>query len=53
VYSKRVESFPDLHQSITVAIAAVHVNVLSWVWSEVQFHFNVYRVVSGAYIEFH
>jgi hypothetical protein len=48
---KRVESFPDLHRSITVAIGAVHVNVLSWF--EVQFYFNVYRAVSGAHIELH
>jgi hypothetical protein len=43
-------SLPNLHRSITVAIVAVHVNVLSWVWSEVQFHFNVYMAVIGAHI---
>jgi hypothetical protein len=45
---ERVVSLPDLHRKITVAIATVPVDVLSQVWSEVEFHFDTCRVVSGA-----
>jgi hypothetical protein len=43
VYSKR----------ITVAITAVPLDVLSQVWGEVEFCFNLCRAVSGAHIELH
>jgi hypothetical protein len=38
---------------ITVAIAMVLVDVLSQVWGEAEFCFNVCRAVSGAHIQFH
>jgi hypothetical protein len=53
VYSERVESLPNLHQRITVAITVVPVNVLSWVWGEVKFNFYICRAVSGAHIQLH
>jgi hypothetical protein len=53
VYSERVESFPELHQRITVDIAAVPVDVLLQVWDEVEFHFNIRKAISGALTELH
>jgi hypothetical protein len=53
VYSERVESLPDLRRRITVAIAVVPVDVLSRVWGEVKFRFDVCRAVNGARIELH
>jgi hypothetical protein len=53
VYSERVESYPDLPRRITSAVAMVPVDVLSWVWGEVEFHFDVFRAISGAHIELH
>jgi hypothetical protein len=53
VYSERVKSLPDLRRRITVAIAAVPVGVLSRVWGEVEFRFDIYRAVNGAHIELH
>jgi hypothetical protein len=50
-YSERVGSLPDLRRRITAAIAAVHVDVLSRVWGEVEFRFDVCRAVNGAHIE--
>jgi hypothetical protein len=52
VWSKRVESLPDLRRKITAAIATVPVDVLSRVWGEVEFCFDVCRAVNIAYIEF-
>jgi hypothetical protein len=46
-----VESIPELLRRITAAIAAVSVDVLSRVWGEVEFRFDVCRAVSGAHIE--
>jgi hypothetical protein len=48
-----VESLPDLRRRITAAIAAVRVNVLSRVWDEVEFRFEVFRAVDGAHIVLH
>jgi hypothetical protein len=53
VHSERVESLSDLRRRITAAIAAVPVDVLSWVWGEVEFRFDVFRAVSGVHIELH
>jgi hypothetical protein len=53
VSSERVGSLPDLCRRIAAAIAAVPVDVLSWVWGEVEFCFDVCRVVNGAHIELH
>jgi hypothetical protein len=53
MYNKRAESFPDFHQRITATIAAVPVDVLSRVWGEAEFHFDVCRAVHGAHIELH
>jgi hypothetical protein len=53
VYSERVESLPDFRRRITAAIAAVSVDVVSRVWGEVEFRFNVYRAVNGTHIELH
>jgi hypothetical protein len=53
VYSERVESLPDLRRRITTAIAAVPVDVLSRVWGEVEFRFDVCRAVNSAHIELH
>jgi hypothetical protein len=52
VHNKRVES-PNLHQRITVAIAAVRVHVLFWVWGEVEFRFSICKAISGTHIELH
>jgi hypothetical protein len=53
LYSERVESLSDFHQRITAAIAVVPVDVLSRVWGEVEFRFDVCRAVNGAHIELH
>jgi hypothetical protein len=53
VYSERMESLPDLRRRITAAIAAVPVDVLSRMWGEVKFRFDVCRAVNGAHIELH
>jgi hypothetical protein len=52
VQSERVETVPNFRR-ITVACAAVAVDVLSWVWGEVEFRFGVCRAVNGAHIELH
>jgi hypothetical protein len=52
VYSGTVESVPDLRRRITAAIAAVPEDVLSRLWSEVEFRFDVCRAVSVTQIEF-
>jgi hypothetical protein len=51
VYSERVGSLPDLRRRISAAIAAVHVDVLSRVFDEAEFRFDVCRTVNGAHIE--
>jgi hypothetical protein len=43
IYSKR----------ITAAIIAVPMDVVSQVWGEVEFCFDVCRTITGAHIEFH
>jgi hypothetical protein len=53
MHSQRVDSLPDLGRRITAALAAVPVDVLSRVWGEVEFRFNVCRAISNAYIELH
>jgi hypothetical protein len=44
VYSERVESLPDLHQRITVAIVVVPANVLSCVGVKLNFTFTYARL---------
>jgi hypothetical protein len=51
MHSRTVKSLPDLRQRITAAIAAMPVDVLFRVWSEVEFRFDVCRAVSGAHTE--
>jgi hypothetical protein len=51
VHGEIVESHFDLHRRISEAIAAVPVDVLSRVWGEMEFRFDVCRAVSGAHIE--
>jgi hypothetical protein len=53
LHSEGVECPPDSRRRITAAVAAVPVDVLSWVWGEVEFRFDVCRSVSGAEIELH
>jgi hypothetical protein len=53
VHSEMLESAPDLRRRFTAAVVAVPVDVLSWVWGEVELHFDVCRAVSGAHIELH
>jgi hypothetical protein len=53
VYSESAVSLPNLHQRITVAIAAVPVDVLSQVWGEVEFCFKIFRALNGVDIELH
>jgi hypothetical protein len=53
VHNERVESFPDLHRRITAAFAAVPVDVLSRVWGEVKFRFDVCGAVSVTHIVMH
>jgi hypothetical protein len=48
-----MKSLPDLRQRITSDIAVVPVDVLSRVWDEVEFRFDVCGSVSGAHIELH
>jgi hypothetical protein len=52
-HCERVDSLPDLRRKITVAIAAVPVDVLSRMWGEVEFLFEACRAVSDAHIEWH
>jgi hypothetical protein len=47
VHSERIESLPDVRRRIIAALTAVLVGVLSRVWGEVEFRFNVRRAVSG------
>jgi hypothetical protein len=51
-HSERVESLPYLRRRITEAMAAVPVDVLSRVWGEVEYRFDVCRAVNGAHIQF-
>jgi hypothetical protein len=53
VYSGRVVSPPDLRRRITAALPAVPVDMLSRVWGEVEFRFDVCRAVNCAHTELH
>jgi hypothetical protein len=41
---------PDLCRMITAAMPGVPVDILSRVWGEVEFRFDICRAVSGAHI---
>jgi hypothetical protein len=51
IQSQRVESLLHLRRRIA-AVATVSVDVLSRVWAELEFRFDVCRAVSRAHIEF-
>jgi hypothetical protein len=53
VNSERVESSSDLCPRITMAVTAVSVDMLSWLWGEVEFRFDVCRAISGAHTVLH
>jgi hypothetical protein len=46
-----VKSLPDLCRRITASIAAIPVDVLSRVWGEVEFRFDICRAVNCVHIE--
>jgi hypothetical protein len=52
INSERVESLPDLRRRMRAAVPAVSVDVLSLVWAELEFRFDVCIAVSSAHIEF-
>jgi hypothetical protein len=51
--NESLESFFDFRPRITMVITAVLEDVLSRVWSEVEFRFDVYTAVAGAHTEQH
>jgi hypothetical protein len=53
VHSERMDSLPDLRRRTAAAIAAVPVDVLSRVWGEVEFRFDVCRAANGVHNELH
>jgi hypothetical protein len=53
MHSERVESLPDLRRRTTATIAAVPVDMLSRMWGEAEFRFDICKAVSGAHIELH
>jgi hypothetical protein len=49
MHNKRFQSVPDLRRRIAVAVAAVSVDVLSRVWAEFEFRFDVCRAVNDSH----
>jgi hypothetical protein len=53
VHSEKVVSPPDLRRRITAELAVVPVDLLSRVWGEVEFRFDVCTADNGAHTKLH
>jgi hypothetical protein len=52
-YSKRVGFLPDLRHRIAVVITVVPVDILPWLWDELDFRFDACTAFNGVHTELH